>query len=127
MPSSESLVNPVLSLVTDVGDKMNGDNYKMLATVLTLHYLLAWASGTKIQKMSPTLKFSHQHIHIVTNFKSAAKPWSPKRIPASSFCPIVGLDRWIELSGIVKLSDLPTNEQTVLEMTYCSLWFRTFD
>ncbi len=55
--------------------KSVSDNFKMLLTVLAflvnnLHYLFTLASGTNIQKMSPTSKFSHQHSQIFTNFKS---------------------------------------------------------
>ena len=50
--------------------KCVGDNFKMLVTVLAflvtnIHYLFTLASGTNIQKMSPTSKFSHQHPQIV--------------------------------------------------------------
>ena len=45
--------------------KCVGDNYKMLATVLTIlfaniQYLFILSSGSNILKMSPTLKFCHQ-------------------------------------------------------------------
>ena len=55
--------------------KYVGDNFEMLVTVLAdfvtnILYLLALASGTNIQKMSPILKFRHQHPQIVTNIKS---------------------------------------------------------
>ena len=55
-------------LVTDVGDKMKCDNFKMLVTVLAvlaiinINYRFTLASGTYIQKMSPTSKFSHPQI-----------------------------------------------------------------
>ena len=47
----------------------------MLVTVLAIlvtnfHYLFTLASGTNIQKMSPTSKFSHQNPKIVASFKS---------------------------------------------------------
>ena len=45
-------------LVTDVGDKCVGGNFKMLMTVLVISvtnmiYLLTLALGANIQKMSP--------------------------------------------------------------------------
>ena len=63
---------PVTSMLET---KSVSDNFKMLLTVLAflvnnLHYLFTLASGTNIQKMSPTSKFSHQHSQIFTNFKS---------------------------------------------------------
>ena len=66
-------------LVTDVGEKCFGDNFKMLVTVLTIlainiHYLFTLSSGTNIQKISPISKFSHQ---IVTNFKVTNITTSP--------------------------------------------------
>ena len=52
--------------------KYVGDNFEMLVTVLAdfatnILYLLALASGTNIQKMSPISKFCQQHPKIVTN------------------------------------------------------------
>ena len=46
-------------LVMDVGDEMCGDNYKILVTdmtilVINIHYLFTFASGSNIQKVSPT-------------------------------------------------------------------------
>ena len=54
--------------------KYVGDNFEMLVTVVAdfvtnILYLLALASGTNIQKMSPISKFCHQHPKIVTNIK----------------------------------------------------------
>ena len=64
--------------------KSVGDNHKMLLTVLTIlitniHYLFTMASRPTIQKILLTLKFSHQHPQIVTNFKSptSLSPISP--------------------------------------------------
>ena len=61
----------------DVGDisslmKYVGDNFEMLVTVLAdfvtnILYLLALASGTNIQKMSPISKFYREHLKNVTN------------------------------------------------------------
>ena len=59
-----------------------GENYKMLVTVLAvlvtnIYYLFTLASGTNIQKMSPTSKFCHQQPKNFTSFKS---PTSLSRI-----------------------------------------------
>ena len=61
------------SVTSMLETKCVGDNYKMLVTVLAIlitniHYPFALASGTNIQKISPTSKFSHQHPKIVINF-----------------------------------------------------------
>ena len=56
--------------------KYVGDNFEMLVTemladfVTNILYLLALASGTNIQKMSPISKFCNQHPKIFTNIKS---------------------------------------------------------
>ena len=52
-----------------------GDNYQILATVLTtfvtnIHYVLTSASGISTAKMSPTSRFCHQRPKMVTNVKS---------------------------------------------------------
>ena len=63
-------------LVTDVGDEMcwwQLQLHKMLVTVLVQIvdvYLFTIASGTNIPKMSPTSKFCHQYLKIVTKVKS---------------------------------------------------------
>ena len=64
-------------LVTGVGDEMCWWQiwYKMLVTgfaglVTNILYRFTLASGTNIQKMSPTSKFSHQHQQFVNSFKS---------------------------------------------------------
>ena len=55
--------------------KCVGD-FKMLATVSVsnIHYLITLALGTKIQRMSPTSKFCHQHPKIVINHCRWPKP-----------------------------------------------------
>ena len=62
--------------------KRVNDNYKMVVTVLAIlvtdiHYIFTLASVTNIQKMSPTMKFCHQNLQIVINFKSPTS-LSPK-------------------------------------------------
>jgi len=58
------------------------DNYKMLVTNFShqlswsnFHYLFTCASGSNIHKMSSMSKFSHQHLKIVTNFKTRISWW----------------------------------------------------
>ena len=53
--------------------KCVGDNFKMLVMILVTNilYLLKWASGTIIQKMSPRSLFCRQHSKIVTTCKSS--------------------------------------------------------
>ena len=56
-----------------------GDNLTVMVTVLVIlvtniNYLFISASGSNIQKMIPTSKFSQQHQKFVTNFKSLSPP-----------------------------------------------------
>ena len=76
-----------------------GDNNKMLVTILaifvaSIHYFFTLASGTNIQKMSPTSKFSKQHPQIVSNFESS-QVWTVNRWKWFWWHRDVGDDLWM--------------------------------
>ena len=66
----------------------------------SIHYTFTLVTGINIQKMSPTLQFSHQHPKIFTNFRSPAMQWSSMPMSSSilnfdiSVCVAQHTERW---------------------------------
>ena len=135
-------------LVTSILEtKCVDDNYTMLVTVLAMtvlvtniHSLFILASGTNIQKMSPTSKFCHQdpkfitklvtptlviNITVIPNlFNSSYKAitcWNSlfwKRYAINNFINIIIYDIILEMVWIEKFSELTINIRVTISLSH---------